>query len=100
MENKQPEQTNIPIKITDSMSEGRYANQMMIRHTAEEFVLDFFNFFPGDPQAVVTGRVVMTPGHLKRMISALNENLKKYEAQFGNVTPSENIEPKMGFRTE
>jgi len=37
------------------------------------------------------GRVVVTPGHLKRIIGALEDNLKRYEANFGDVRL---IEPK------
>jgi hypothetical protein len=36
-------------------------------------------------------RVVVTPGHLKRIIAALTDNLEKYEANFGDVR---SIEPK------
>ena len=73
----------IPIKIPDDVLSGVYSNQMMVRHTREEFVLDFANLFP--PQGVVTARVIVSPGHLKRMIRALSDNLSRYEANFGQV---------------
>ena len=73
----------IPIKIPDDVLSGVYSNQMMVRHTREEFVLDFANLFP--PQGVVTARVIVSPGHLKRMIGALRDNLSRYETRFGPV---------------
>ena len=74
---------SIPVKIPDAILRGTYANQMVVRHTREEFVIDFLNVFP--PEAIVNARVVVSPGHLKRMIRALNDNLARYEKQFGPI---------------
>jgi hypothetical protein len=73
----------LPVKIADDVLGGVYSNQMMVRHTREEFVIDFANLFP--PQGIVTARVIVSPGHLKRMIRALKDNLARYEARFGAV---------------
>jgi hypothetical protein len=73
----------LSLKIPDSVLPGVYSNQMMVSHTREEFVIDFANLFP--PQGVVNARVIVSPGHLKRMIGALRENLSKYETRFGPV---------------
>lgn len=77
----------IQIKISDDILRGAYANQMVVRHSREEFVLDFINVCP--PEGVVNARVVVSPGHLKRMIAALSENLSRYEQRFGVVAASE-----------
>ena len=74
---------DLPVKVSDEVLRGVYANQMVVRHTREEFVLDFLNLFP--PTAVVTSRVVVSPGHVKRILSAIQDNLRKYETQFGPV---------------
>ena len=74
---------DIQIKIPDDVLRGVYANQMIVQHTREEFVLDFVNVFP--PGGVVNARVVVSPAHVKRMIEALSENLRKYETQFGVI---------------
>lgn len=71
------------IKVPDELLRGTYANQMVVSHTGEEFLLDFVNLFP--PQGVVTARVIVSPGHLKRMIRALTENLTRYESNHGPV---------------
>ena len=77
------EKRQMQIKVPDDVLRGTYANQMVVSHTREEFVLDFVNLFP--PQGVVTARVIVSPGHLKRMIRALSENLGRYESKHGSI---------------
>jgi hypothetical protein len=81
----------LSIKIPDEILGGVYANQMMVTHTREEFVLDFINLFP--PSGVVNARVIVSPGHLKRMIRALTDNLSRYETRFGQVIEAEAPQP-------
>ena len=81
---------SLNIKITDEELKGRYSNLLRITHTREEFILDFINVVP--PQGVVTARIVASPGHLKRIIRALGQNLKLYEDNFGVV--AEAAEPE------
>jgi hypothetical protein len=73
----------LPVKIPESLLHGVYANQMVVSHTREEFLLDFINLFP--PSGVLNARVIVSPGHLKRMIRALQENLGRYENRFGRI---------------
>ena len=40
---------------------------------------------PGVAKAKVKSRIVMTPEHAKRLAFALQDNLMKYEAQFGEI---------------
>ena len=75
--------SSVNIKITDEELKGRYANLVRISHTREEFILDFINMVP--PQGAVTARVITSPGHLKRLIRALSENVKLYEQRFGDL---------------
>jgi len=87
----------IPVNFPDSLKGGVYSNAMMVMHTKEEFILDFMTVMP--PAGSVTARVVTSPGHLKRMISALTENLAKYEAKFGKLTAAEEPpKPTIGFQ--
>ncbi|MEM8993284.1 MAG: DUF3467 domain-containing protein [Acidobacteriota bacterium] len=74
---------NLNVKISDDELKGRYANLVRISHTREEFILDFINFVP--PQGMVTARMIMSPGHIKRLITALDRNLKLYEENHGDV---------------
>ena len=71
------------VKIGDDELKGRYSNLLRIAHTREEFILDFINAVP--PRAIVTARIVSSPGHLKRILRALAENLERYEEAFGEV---------------
>jgi hypothetical protein len=80
-------ENEIHIKIPEDILRGVYANQMVVRHSREEFVIDFINVCP--PEGIVNSRVIVSPGHLKRMIAALAENLARYEHRFGPVTTSE-----------
>ena len=96
MNNQQPQQ--VQIKASDADLKGAYSNMMQVGHTQEEFVLDFFNLVPGSPVGVLASRVIMSPGHLKRMIVALEGNLKNYEDKFGKVSPSEAPDHQIGFK--
>lgn len=77
----------IQIKASDEALRGVYSNMASISHTQEEFVLDFLNVFP--PAGTLNSRVIVSPGHMKRIVAALADNLAKYEAQFGAVKPSD-----------
>jgi hypothetical protein len=68
---------------------------MQVSHTREEFCLDFFNLFP--PQGILVSRIIVSPSHLKRMIMALEDNLKKYEEKFGKVEVVKEPERIIGF---
>jgi len=81
----------LPIKVPEQVLRGVYANQMVVSHTREEFLLDFVNLFP--PEGVVNARVIVSPGHLKRMIRALQDNLARYEAKHGAVEEAEPPHP-------
>jgi hypothetical protein len=75
--------TEIKVKIADEILKGCYANTLLVSHTAEEFILDFILSLP--PQAICNARVILHPGHLKRVIHALQQNLTRYEAAHGVV---------------
>lgn len=83
MENEPKPAPEINIKINDDELKGRYTNLLRITHTKEEFFLDFINLVP--PQGIVTARIVTSPGHLKRIIRALEVNLKRYEEAHGII---------------
>lgn len=80
MEKKKP---GLNIKITDDTLKGVYSNSMLVTHTREEFVIDFLNTFP--PEGIVTSRIITSPGHLKRIIRALADNVNKYEKAYGEI---------------
>lgn len=81
------EQPQIQIKASDEILKGVYSNMATVSHTQEEFILDFLNVFP--PAGTLNSRVIVSPGHMKRIVAALADNLAKYEKQFGAVKPSD-----------
>lgn len=51
------------------------------------------------PSGRVVSKLITTPSHFKRMISAMNENLKKYEEQFGAIKDiADANEKEIGFK--
>lgn len=82
-EEKKPNQLNIELK--EDMAEGVYSNLAVITHSPAEFVIDFVRVMPGLPKAPVKSRIILTPEHAKRLYSALQDNLQKYEATFGPI---------------
>ena len=88
----------LQVKVTDEVLKGVYANMAQVGHTPEEFILDFMNLFP--PAGIITSRVIISPGHMKRIAAALADNIKRYEEQFGTIKASEAPSQKIGFRTE
>jgi hypothetical protein len=44
------------------------------------------------PAGAVTARVIVSPGHMKRILAALQDNIAKYENSFGTIQIAE--EPK------
>lgn len=95
---QQQQQQQIQIRSSDADLKGVYSNMVQVTHTQEEFILDFFNVV--SPNGVLAARVILSPGHLKRLAAALQENLKKYESRFGPVTPAEAPQREFGFGQE
>lgn len=80
----------IAIQADANVAPGVYSNLMMISHRREEFVLDFLFVQPqrgpnGEAVASLRSRVVTTPEHTKRVLRALEENVRRYEAAFGTI---------------
>ncbi len=88
----------IKIRVKDEDLKGVYSNLMQVLHTKEEFVLDFFLTTP--PEGILATRVIMSPGHIKRMLKAMEENLRKYEEKFGKIETAVVPEAPLGFRVE
>ena len=84
------------IKIADNIPGAEYANAMQINHNKDEFHMMYLNIL--GPSGRVSSKIITSPGHFKRMISAMQENLKKYEDQFGEIEVASAPENKeIGF---
>ena len=95
-----PEQQNAQkqeIKIADNIPGAEYANAMQVNHNRDEFHLMFLNILGATGR--VSGKIITSPGHYKRMLLAMQDNLKKYEERFGEIKEVEAPEGKeIGFR--
>lgn len=76
---------NLNLDIAPDVAQGVYSNLAVISHTPAEIVLDFAQMLPGVQNASVRSRVIMSPIHAKRLLMALNDNIQKYESQFGII---------------
>ena len=84
------------IKIADNIPGAEYANAMQVNHNRDEFQLMFLNILGGSGR--VSTKVITSPGHFKRIIAAMNDNLKKYEERFGEIKEADLPEKEIGFR--
>jgi len=80
-----PPPVQIQLQIDEQTAHGMYVNMAMLNHNETEFVIDFIYVQPQQPKAVVRARVINSPKHMKRFLHALQENVAKYEAQFGKI---------------
>lgn len=85
MTNNNHPQQQINIQLGEKEAEGTYANLAIISHSPAEFIIDFTRVLPGVPKTKVYSRIIMTPQHAKSLLKALQDNINKYEAQFGEI---------------
>jgi len=94
---KQPAKQPQEIKIADNIPGAEYANAMQINHNKDEIQMMFLNIMGMSGR--ITGKIITSPGHFKRMIAAMTDNLKKYEEIFGEVKEAVGPENKeIGFK--
>lgn len=75
----------INVELGEKEAEGIYSNLALISHSPAEFVLDFTRMLPGVPKTKVYARIVMPPIHAKSFLKALEENVGRFEKQFGEI---------------
>ena len=75
----------LQISVTPDVAQGKYANLAIIGHSQSEFILDFASVMPGQKSANVVSRVILAPEHAKRLLGALQENIVRYEREFGQI---------------
>lgn len=60
---------------------------MQVNHNKDEMQIMFLNVMGLSGR--VTGKIITNPGHFKRMIAAMQDNIKKYEDKYGEVKEAE-----------
>ena len=80
---------------------AKYTNYMVVGHSGEEFYLSFAEKIPGVEKAAhLVIRLVTSPGHMKRMLKAIEENIAKYEKRFGVIPSPPTPPPKEGDKSD
>lgn len=99
MNNDQQPQNQLNIELPQDIAHGVYSNLVIISHSNTEFVFDFVQILPGTPKAEVRSRIIMSPYHAKRLMFALEDNIDKFEDNFGDIAipDLDNNLPPTGF---
>jgi hypothetical protein len=83
---EKPKGARRQVSADEKTRRGVYANESIVAHGREEFTMDFCFFsglHPGQGQLV--SRLILSPGHTKRFLQALQENVRRYEERFGEI---------------
>ncbi|MBP1542255.1 MAG: DUF3467 domain-containing protein [Prevotella sp.] len=78
-------QQQLQVELPQAVAQGEYANFAIITHSSSDFVIDFARVLPGVPKAQVNSRVILAPEHAKRLLGALQENIVRYEREYGPI---------------
>lgn len=92
-----PQKPQINIELRDAEAEGIYSNMVMVGHSPSEIILDFARIMPGAQKGRVYSRIIMTPPHAKMLLKALEDNLKKFESQYGTIKIHGKEQKNIGF---
>ena len=82
---KNEKSLRVQIQLDDDTAQGMYVNLAMVNHSPTEFTIDVMYLQPQQLKAKVRARVISSPQHTKRLMLALQENLRRYEERFGTV---------------
>jgi len=94
----QMKQQQINVELGEKESEGIYSNMVLIAQSPHEIILDFARMVPGTRKTKVYARIIMTPAHAKLLHKALEDNLKKFESQYGEIKLPGGPEKNIGFQ--
>lgn len=92
-----PKSQQINIELGEKEAEGIYSNLAIITHSPAEFIIDFTRVVPGAPKAKVHSRIITTPQHAKMLLKALQDNVEKFEAKFGEIKLEGTPQQQFGF---
>ncbi len=92
-------QGGLVVESDPEVATGIYSNLMLVSHRKEEFVLDFLFVEPQASAAAkgaarLRARAITSPEHVKRIVRALEENIRRYEGRFGPIEAATDL-PKV-----
>jgi hypothetical protein len=82
-ERGEKQKKELQVRLKEDLAGGVYANSMLVQHTKEEFIMDFALLMQGS--GIIVSRVITSPGHMKRIIAALEDNITRYEKIHGPI---------------
>ena len=97
MEKNKDSKGKINIELDEKVAEGTYSNLAIINHSVSEFVIDFVSIMPGSPKNKVKSRIIITPQHAKKLAKALNDNITRFEDNFGSIKDYDNPKFQLNF---
>lgn len=89
MENTDNQNQEMNIELSADVADGIYSNLAIISHSPNEFIIDFVSIMPGVPKARVKSRIILTPQNAKRLLKALENNIKTFEKTHGIIHEQE-----------
>ena len=93
---EQQEAPQFNIELPEEVSQGQYANLAVVLHTQSEFVLDFVRLLPGQQSAKVHSRQILTPDNTKRLLRLLEQHVRGFEQEFGEIVLPEDAAQESG----
>ena len=84
-ESNHDKHVQIQIQLDEDVAQGVYVNLALVNHTETEFTIDVMYLQPQQPKAKVRSRIISSPKHTKRLLAALQENVRRYEERFGPI---------------
>lgn len=91
MDEKKPQEVKLEIQLDEDVAQGAYVNLVVVNHNEAEFVVDLIFVQPQAPRAKVRSRVILSPQHAKRFAAALQENVSRYEQNFGKIRSTQQV---------
>jgi hypothetical protein len=93
-------EVKVEIKFDEQTATGVFSNFANVTHSPEEFIIDFLFINPAPPAGFgkLMSRIVMTPGHVKRLASAMQENITRYEERFGEIQIKNQDDPAVSVQ--
>jgi hypothetical protein len=80
-----PQIQQLQIQLDDEIAQGAYVNMAVVNHSETDFTLDLIYVQPQQPKAKVRARIITSPKHMKQLLLAMQEQVKRYEERFGVI---------------
>src|SRR4026209_2876462 len=96
MEERKP--NDMQVQADEQTLSGKYSTLAQVTHTPEEFWIDFLAVLPNPQIARLLARIILSPGHAKRLGQAILDNVSKYEQSYGVINEGRNPAPNVGFK--